>query len=554
MSRFIKGTLPLYLLIGLVQGLSMLLALELKQPALGVAAAVLGINLQLLGERWHQRVPLAWTVLVAATMALITEWVMHASAQSSLAFSWGVCALVIGYVATAFIASAPARQGRRVPYPALFRHAWNNAFIVLLAVVLSWLFWGLLMLCASLFEMIGIGALKDGINHRYVLLLVMPVVFSVGMRMGCENDKVIGLLRGILLSLCRFLAPLAALIVVLFCLSLPFTGLASIWSTGYASRILLGLVAITLFLVNGVFQDGQQPAAYPCWLRQLINLSLVCLPVLTALAGYSTWLRLDQYGLSPSRFFALLVVAFAALYSLAAMYAVLRSPQGWLGSLRWSNPWQALLVCVVLLLIHGPGLNPQALSASNQLQRLLDGRTQPAEFDAAHMHRKLGKPGRETFEWLLTNLDRLAQFSAQDRELLRNRLEVERDYRKRDSLPVAAANRVWIGTPVPGHEQFANPRLGLQSCNQHPCVLWPVDLDADGQAEVVLFSADTSWLAFFQRLEDGNWERVGYLEGDYGPDDLPERVRQGKFRLVPPRYQGLEIDGHRFFPKERFWP
>lgn len=554
MLSFIRGTLPLYLLLGFVQGLTMLLALEFKLPALGVAAVVAGINLQLLGEHWRDRVLLVWTVLLAATLALITEWVMRASVQSALAFSWGVCALVIGYVATAFIASGPARQGWRVPYPALFRHAWNNAFIVLLAVLLSGLFWALLMLCASLFEMIGIAALKYWITHRYFYLLVMPAVFSLGMRMGCENDKVIGLLRGILLSLCRFLTPLAALIVVLFCLTLPFTGLTAIWSTGYASRILIGLVAITLFLVNGVFQDGQQTVAYPRGLRQLISLSLLCLPVLTVLAGYSTWLRLDQYGLSPSRFFALLAVAFAALYSLAAMYAVVRSPQGWLGSLRWSNPWQALLVCAVLLLIHAPGLNPQALSASNQVQRLLDGRTPAGEFDAEYMHRKLGKPGREALDGLLANLDQLSQFTAQDRVLLRNRIEVARDFRKRDSLPVAETSLVWIGTPVAGHEQFADPKLGLQTCNQHPCVLWPVDLDADGQMEVVLFSISTSHLPFYRRAKDGKWELVGYLDGEYGPDDMPELIRQGKFRLVKPRYQGLEIDGRKFIPKERFWP
>lgn len=554
MSSFIRGTLPLYLLIGLVQGLTMLLALEFKLPALGVAAAVVGINLQLLGEHWRDRTLLAWTLSLAATMALITDWVMRMAAQSALSFSWGFGMLVIGYVATAFIASGPAREGWRVPYTALFRHAWNNAFIVLLAVLLSWLVMGLLMMCASLFEMIGIVALKYWITHRYFLLTLMPVVFSVGMRMGCENDKIIGLLRGILLSLCRFLTPLAALIVVLFCLTLPFTGLASIWSTGYASQILLGLVAITLFLVNGVFQDGQQPASYPRWLRQLINLSLLCLPVLTALAGYSTWLRLDQYGLSPSRFFALLAVAFAALYSLAAMYAVLRSSQGWLGSLRWSNPWQALLVCAVLLLIHGPALNPQALSTSNQVQRLLDGRTPPGEFDAEYMHRKLGKPGREALDGLLANLEQQSQFTAQDRELLRNRIELARDYRKRESLPVAENSLVWIGTPVAGREQFADPKLGLQTCNQHPCVLWPVDLDADGQNEVVLFSVHTARLPFYRRAKDGKWELVGYLEGEYGPDDMPDMIRQGNFRLVKPRYQGLEIDGRQFIPKERFWP
>ena len=153
---------------------------------------------------------------------------------------------------------------------------------------------------------------------------------------------VIGLLRGILLTLCRVLLPLSALIVIVFTFALPFTGLAPIWATGCSTTIMLCLVAANLFLLNGVFQDGAQSSGYPVWLLRLVDLCLLCLPVLVVLAGYSTWLRIEQYGLTPSRLLAMLLVGVMFAHSLAVVWAVVVPPGQWLARLRVSNPAIAL--------------------------------------------------------------------------------------------------------------------------------------------------------------------------------------------------------------------
>jgi len=414
--------LPLYLGLGLFQALVLAAAVYWESAWVAALGMVLVIDLQLLGSEALQRRAGLWTVLLALLIAQATAWSWHSSPDEAYDPSWSTTSWVfagtlITYVATAFILAWPSGERWRVPYEALFRHAWNNAFIVLLALLLMGLFWSLLQLCASLFEMIGITRLRQAIDNHYVIIVCLSLVFSLGMRMGRDNERVIGMLRGILLSLCHFLAPLAALIVLLFSLSLPFTGLESIWKTGHATAILLSLVAVTVFLINGVFQDGRQECPYPRWLRWLVDASLVCLPILTVLAGYSTWLRVSQYGLSPSRFIAVLMVLIAAMYSLAALYAVLRNRAQWLDSLRMSNPCLALLVCIVLLAIHTPWFNPLEMSARNQVQRLLDGRTPPERFDADYLYWKLGEAGRRQFEWLLTHLDQQPQWEAATREV-----------------------------------------------------------------------------------------------------------------------------------------
>lgn len=548
----VEKSLPFYLAVGLLQALAFVVALEYESAALAVFAVAFGINLQLLGSLRPRGIVLG-ACLFALLLASITAWVNRdmpdaPHSHRTLKVLWAMSGHLIAYVGTAFILSWSPGQARRLRYDDLFRHAWNNGFILLLAGLVTGLFWALLLLCASLFQMIGIGILEDLFHDRYFNAVALTLVFSLGMRMGRENDKVIGMLRGILLSLCRFLTPLAALIVVLFSLALPFTGLEPVWQTGRASTILLCLVAITVFLVNGVFQDGVRSHAYPRGLTLLVEASLVLLPLLTVLAGYSSWLRIEQYGLSPSRFGAALLVGIAACYSLAAVWAVLGRGDVWLARMRFSNPWLALLCCALLIAIQTPWLNPQAVSARHQVQRLLDGRTPPDRFDADYLYEGLGEPGRVAFERLARSLADSTAFDPATRKLLASRMQEAREPRwTRRNSPEQLE---WAGKPVEGREQFVSPALWQGNCVQVRCVMWAVDLDADGQDEVVQFSAGWSPLYFFRRDAEGNWSLAGRMEGRSGGSAPADAMREGKVRVIEPRYRSLDVDGRLYAPIE----
>jgi hypothetical protein len=149
--------------------------------------------------------------------------------------TWCLAAVVLGYIGTAFILAWPTGEGLRLRYEDLFRHAWNNVFILFLAQMLTGLFWQL-WLCAAV-QHAGHPAGEGGGGVAGVPLAGAAGGVLLGMRMGRENEKVIGLLRGILLTLCRFLLPLGALITVLFTLTLPFTGLQPVWDTGYSTTL-----------------------------------------------------------------------------------------------------------------------------------------------------------------------------------------------------------------------------------------------------------------------------------------------------------------------------
>ena len=546
-----------YLAIGLVQGLLLWLATSMGDPgvwyALITAVLVGGINLLLLGENIRQH-GVVWLVLgLTAVMTAISSWVFwdgdeYWRSGSWLVGSWSFFAVVVTYVCTVFILSWPTREGRYPRYEDLFRHAWDTVFIVMLGLLLNGVFWALLLLWGGLFKMLGIVALNKLFATDGFMCVSSAMVFALGVHTGREKDRVIGLLRGILLALCRFLLPLSALIVIVFTFALPFTGLEPIWDTGYSTPIMLWLVAVSLFLLNGVFQDGTQGSGYPVWLVRVIDLCLLCLPVLVVLAGYSTWLRIEQYGLTPSRILAMVLVLVIFVHSLAAVWAVFASRAVWLGSLRASNPLIALLCVVVLLGLHTPWFSPLKLSANNQVQRLLSGKTAVDSFDADTLRNRLGPEGKQAYDALLEQVEQGVVLAEPGRHVLLKRLkEVSAGNGPRGTERLLE----WIGPKVEGSEQFYDKTFDGPLCLAPGCAMWAVDLDQDGQPEVLQLPKN-KWsepLYFFRRDAQGNWQRAGTYAGGENSLELIEQIRQGNVRVVKPRYQSLQIDGEELSPK-----
>ena len=553
-TRSIKACLA----IGLVQGVLLWLARSITENgikfALMTAVLVGGINLLLLGDNVRQR-GTGWLVLgLTAVMSAISAWVFWEGGEqwrssSWLTGSWTCFAVVITYICTAFILSWPTREGRYPRYEDLFRHAWDTVFIVLLGLLLNGVFWALILLWGSLFKMLGIVALNKVFSTDGFIYISTAMVFALGLKMGRDNDRVIGLLRGILLTLCRFLLPLGALIALVFTFALPFTGLEPIWDTGYSTPIMVCLVAVNLFLLNGVVQDGEHEIGYPTWLLRMIDLCLLCLPVLVVLAGYSTWLRIEQYGLTPSRLLAMLLVAVMLVHSLAAAWAVVLPQRQWLWRLRVSNPVIALLSVLLLLAIHTPWFSPLQFSAQNQVNRVLSGKSSVETFDADTLRYRLGPPGKQAFEALRAQVEQGQVLSASARDVLLKRLK-DADMGNGVRAP---NDRVleWIGPEVEGSEQFGEPGIGGQPCWAPGCVFWAVDLNQDGQMEVLQLPKQ-KWsdpLYFFTRDAQGRWKRAGTYEGGDSPLEMIEQIREGQVKVVKPRYQALQIGSTELNPK-----
>ncbi|WP_246500206.1 DUF4153 domain-containing protein [Pseudomonas cyclaminis] len=522
--------LGFYLLIGLIQGIVFYFSdqlYRLSETLFFVTYTVVlvgGTTLQLLGEKarqWRSLLPtLAFTLLMGGMTLSVCYGLDHVGNNRWLINSWFISVVVLSYVCATFLLAWPAVKGQRWRYEDLFQQAWNSVFIVLYALILVGVFMLLLKLWGRLFLMLGIEFFERHFWSQLFLCISLPLVFALGMYLGGRSEKIIGQMRGMLFSACGLLLPLIALISVLFTLTLPFTGLERIWATGYSTPILLVLAGVQLFLLNGVFQEGVQARPYPKWLTHFIELSLLCLPILAALAFYSSWLRVEQYALSPQRFVALAAALLCGLYGLAAVWAVaLRSPV-WLGNLRITNPALALLFCGLVVLINTPILDPVRLSVNDQVQRLLDGRTKAEAFDAHYLRFGLEKAGEEAYAKLQVDLDQERILDAQGRRALRERMEdtalsfTERYAKERAERPKPELE--WIGPAPKGSEQFAELSLNTDAPCAPGCVLWAVDLDRDGQPEVLAiprtsYRHDFKPPRIFVLDEQGEWDDRGPL-------------------------------------------
>lgn len=557
--------LGFYLLIGLLQGIVFYYADRLftsSQVLLTGALAVAlvgGTLLQLLGEKarqWRALLPtLAFTLLVSG----MTMWVFYRAEHLLISRrevdAWCISLVLLSYICASFLVAWPVAKGQRWRYEDLFQQAWNSVFRVLYALIIVGIFLLLLKLWSRLFLMLGIEFFELHFWSQTFMCFSVPLVFALGMYMGGRSEKVIGQMRGMLFGACGLLLPLIALISVLFTLTLPFTGLDRIWATGYSTPILLVLAGAQLFLLNGVFQEGGQPRPYPKWLMRFVEFSLLCLPILAALAFYSSWLRVEQYALSPQRFIALALALLCSLYGLAAVWAVvLRSP-AWLSNLRITNPALALLFCVLLVLINTPVLNPIRLSVDDQVQRLLDGRTNAHAFDAHYLRFGLGKAGEEAYAQLQMDLDQERILDPESRRALRERMEdTSLSYEEQLAKERARAPKPeleWIGPKPKGSEQFVAISDIADSPCDSGCVLWAVDLDEDGQSEVLVvpgagFRYEYKSPRIYVLDEKGEWDDRGPLlwtqlpDGHVDTETLIRDIREGNVSLVKPRYRQLQ--------------
>ncbi|MFJ5510892.1 DUF4153 domain-containing protein [Pectobacterium jejuense] len=533
-------SLKFYLTIGLLQGLLLVAALEMKEGALQgmliTMAVVGGISLQLLERTLFVKKTWLLAGVLTALMTAISGWILFENGLFRLLDSWVLCGILLGYICCTFICSWPDREGRWPYYDALCKHAWINIFTVLLAWLLVLVVVLLLVLCGMLFNMLGFRQVSKVFSHYRFYMLLLPVVFSLGIYIGMTKEAVIGLLRGILLSACRFLLPFSALITVVFTLTLPFSGLEPIWNTGRSTVILLCLMGVNLFLINCTSQDDNEGRAYPVVLRGLVSASVMCLPILVGLAGYSSWLRIEQYGLTPFRFQSIFVVAIAMLYSLAMVWAVIRRSGVWLGNLRTSNPLLAAVTCVLMVLLHTPLLNPEAFSARNQVQRLLSGKTPVDEFDLWALRDELGTAGRQQFTWLAEELKQDRILDETGRQALRDRLQG----RPAKVLPVQVE---WVGPLEDGVESMLQgDNLGNQ-CREIACLLFAIDLTGDGHNEVLVFPR-VGWGnggKILARDEQGQWQIAASMFGAIGTEKLVALVKDGKVEAVAPRFKTVRI-------------
>jgi MFS family permease len=565
-GRSAGANITLYIVLGLIQGVSWWLGTRFwpheNQWGQGlVLAGLIGISVfSLIVELSVSERRKYGSLMAAAGMsglfALLALWYVFQLPDAGQPNSWkGVltassilAGMLLLYIALPFIQAWPERKNNRYRYQDLYRHSWDNFFVLLVAGMLTGAYWLLIVLWVMLFKMVGITLFEQCFFTPFFAWLTLPVVFSLGIHIGLIHDRIITTLRQIVHSLCGWLMPLAAVITLLFGVSLPFTGLQPVWDTGYSTPILLCLLGTNILLLNGIFQDGSKNMPYPRPLLRLVEGAILLMPVFSLIGVYSTFLRIEQYGLTPKRIYLALLLLVACCYSFAYAVAVIRRTKIWMQTMQPANTAIALFICLCIVLIHSPLVNPVALSAANQLSRLFSGRVKPADFDFGALKFQFGIPGQQA----LARLDNLPATNPVHKKIA-GRLAVVNNAtsyyewnKAREKMKKRhPAQFTVIGGADLSLDGLEN-ELEQKQCRHNPCHVYPIDLNNDNEEELIVIDPDYFYVQMlvFARDRRGIWHRKGVLGAQLCPKEQKKLLQQLHNRTaepVPPLYQSLQV-------------
>lgn len=496
--------------------------------------ALLPIAFALFGFGWHHG---AWT----------------AAEPYDDAFPFVLPLAVLVFHALPFLQSWLVTGRARPVYRDLFEFAWRNALLLGFGGVFTGVLWLLLWLWGALFRMIGISFFVDLFTEAYFAIPATAVAAGVGMQLAGSVERLQSLLRSQLLTMLKWLAPLAILILALFTATLLAKSPELLMEQRrvISAAWLLWLVALTVALLNAAYQDGSVQAPYPAWLGRAIRLVVPLLTLVAALALYAITVRVQHYGLTVARAWALLVAVIALAYAAGYTVSALRG-RAWMAGIGPVNVGIAIGTVAMLSLMLSPLLSPERLAAAGQQKRVLTSR----EADAyAYLRFESGRYGRD-------RLRRLAELQDHpDAAAIREAAaaELRREHRwDADGLGLPVTASLFDVYPA-GRElepELLNAFDGMTAW-QHvvrvcraadPCPVLLVDLDHDAADEALLFSPIGTVAA---HDEGGRWI-VGLLEmsGGAGLQSIRKALAQGAYRVRDPRYQVLEVAGRTFLLDE----
>ncbi|MEE4110930.1 MAG: DUF4153 domain-containing protein, partial [Halieaceae bacterium] len=299
-----------------------------------------------------------------------------------------------------------------------------------------------------------------------------------------------------------------------------------------------------------VYQDGREADPYPRVLHRAIYAALCVMPVVSILSGYGLSLRVQQYGWTIERCWALVTWLVLSLFALGYVVGILRRRDSWTRELATVNTGMGLAVLAITLLANSPLLDFRKLSLASQLARVESGDIRLDEFDYWYVRNHLARPGYLAIEKIKAGLGEedaqlLAMINAPYRSAAVVPSDVDVFWKKMRYRPAPFEAPLDLR---PRLERHANMAL-----NNDP-VLVQVDLDSDGEEEYLLLMTGEHGISFMQfYYRDAPGWQIGELrlQPTASGELLRENLLEGVLSLDPPRFQNLRIGDIEFQPIAR---
>jgi len=464
------------LLFNLLTDLSSNLAPSPLRQAGATLVAVAAVSFVLTVEQrrwlWSLGFALGWGAVVA-----LIGWFTASYNQHPTIFEFPFLSGVFAVLLAAPLFQTVRDEGTwRFPYPRLHGHAWTDAVIGAASLAFVGITFLLAWLIAGLFDVIGIDVIKQLLKEEWFGWMLGGFAFGAAVGLLRERDSLVGTLQRLVMVVLGVLAPVLAVALALFLLSLPFTGLGELWDSSIpATPLMLAAAAGAILLANAVIGNGDEERATNRVLRGSALVLVLCVLPLAVIAALSLGQRIGQYGWTPERIWGVVAVAVALGYGLVGWWAVAKGRGGFDDRLRPLQTRLAIGMCAAALLLALPILDFGAISAKSQVARFASGRTAPADFDWRAMAFDFGPAGRRRLEQIMRSGTPDQRRLAQAALATTDRHQVEEQVRKADSAATLEARLrvVPAGSTLPAglRESIAATRY----CRVGPCVVTVVD-------------------------------------------------------------------------------
>ena len=467
-----------------------------------------------------------------------------------------------------FMIAALGPVGNWRDYPELFNQSWN----IVVRYVASWLFlglfWAVVLLSNALFGIIGLEIINTLLEIAPVPYVLSGLVLGLALAVVNELKEYVS--PYLVLRLLRLLLPVVLVVVAIFVAMVPLRGLSGLFGGLSVASTLMAMALGGITLVSTAIDQSDDEAVTMPFMRLASQILALILPVLAGLAVLSIWVRVNQYGWSPERLAATAVAGVVLVYALLYAIAVLRRHR-WMADIRQFNTYMALAVMVVAALWLTPVMNPQRISANNQLARYQQSRTQIKDLDlwsigkewgvagrrVAPLFAEVEREGQDVVAEQLAALDKTDDFYTYDQLLSGPQSD-----RMREFLNLVPVRPVGADIPEGVFGTAATPAGWIESCGRRTaaknpgCALLVADFlpDHDGP-EILLATKQTGdWvrIEMWSRTETGQWRNHGLPARLTGPevsvnsDEVIDRIIAEEFDLVPATVNTIGFGDTRF--------
>jgi hypothetical protein len=210
---------------------------------------------------------------------------------------------------------AGVRERRRIAsYASYFDTAWTCGVQLAFSALFTGVTWLVLVLGAQLFELLSLHFLTRLLHKQWFWIPVTAFAFACAMHLTDVRPAIVRGIRSLLLTLMSWLLPVTVVLVGGFLLTLPFTGLAPLWSTRRAAAVLLVASGALVVLVNAAWQGGGE-AAVARAVRWAARVACLLLAPRVLVAIHALYLRVHEHGWTCDRVYAAACMLVAACYA-----------------------------------------------------------------------------------------------------------------------------------------------------------------------------------------------------------------------------------------------